>query len=69
MIACGQPDLARSIEWAIFGVAVGRIGCYYAGIDDFTYATPTDLPWGHDLAMESCVIPRRSMKARPWRRS
>lgn len=31
------------------GVAVGRIGCYLAGMDDFTYGTPTALPWGHDF--------------------
>jgi phosphatidylglycerol---prolipoprotein diacylglyceryl transferase len=31
------------------GVAVGRIGCYLAGLDDFTYGTPTALPWGHDF--------------------
>jgi prolipoprotein diacylglyceryltransferase len=31
------------------GVAVGRIGCYFAGLDDFTYGTSTDLPWGHDF--------------------
>jgi prolipoprotein diacylglyceryltransferase len=31
------------------GVAVGRIGCYLAGLDDFTYGTPTVLPWGHDF--------------------
>jgi phosphatidylglycerol---prolipoprotein diacylglyceryl transferase len=31
------------------GIAVGRIGCYLAGIDDFTYGTPTTLPWGHDF--------------------
>jgi phosphatidylglycerol---prolipoprotein diacylglyceryl transferase len=31
------------------GVAVGRIGCYLAGMDDFTYGTPTTLPWGHDF--------------------
>jgi phosphatidylglycerol---prolipoprotein diacylglyceryl transferase len=31
------------------GVAVGRIGCYLAGLDDFTYGTPTTLPWGHDF--------------------
>jgi phosphatidylglycerol:prolipoprotein diacylglycerol transferase len=33
----------------VVGVAVGRIGCYFAGIDDFTYGTPTALPWGHDF--------------------
>ncbi|MGY4304829.1 phosphatidylglycerol:prolipoprotein diacylglycerol transferase [Bradyrhizobium sp. USDA 4369] len=31
------------------GVAVGRIGCFAAGLDDFTYGTPTALPWGHDF--------------------
>jgi phosphatidylglycerol:prolipoprotein diacylglycerol transferase len=31
------------------GIAIGRIGCYYAGLDDFTYGTPTTLPWGHDF--------------------
>src|SRR3984893_4099324 len=33
----------------VVGVAVGRIGCYLAGLDDFTYGTPTALPWGHDF--------------------
>ncbi len=31
------------------GVAVGRIGCFLAGMDDFTYGVPTALPWGHDF--------------------
>ena len=31
------------------GIAVGRIGCYLAGLDDFTHGTPTALPWGHDF--------------------
>jgi hypothetical protein len=31
------------------GVAVGRIGCFFAGLDDFTYGTPTALPWGRDF--------------------
>lgn len=31
------------------GIAVGRIGCYFAGLDDLTYGTPTALPWGHDF--------------------
>jgi prolipoprotein diacylglyceryltransferase len=29
--------------------AVGRIGCSLSGPDDFTYGTPTALPWGHDF--------------------
>lgn len=31
------------------GIAIGRIGCYAAGLDDFTWGTPTALPWGHDF--------------------
>jgi phosphatidylglycerol---prolipoprotein diacylglyceryl transferase len=31
------------------GIAIGRIGCYSAGLDDFTYGTATTLPWGHDF--------------------
>jgi len=31
------------------GVAVGRVGCFFAGLDDFTYGTPTGLPWGYDF--------------------
>jgi len=31
------------------GVAVGRIGCFLAGLDDFTYGMPTSLPWGIDF--------------------
>jgi phosphatidylglycerol:prolipoprotein diacylglycerol transferase len=31
------------------GIAVGRFGCLAAGLEDFTYGTPTDLPWAHDF--------------------
>lgn len=31
------------------GISVGRVGCYLAGLDDFTYGIPTELPWGHDF--------------------
>ena len=30
-------------------VAVGRIGCYLAGLPDITHGTATALPWGHDF--------------------
>jgi prolipoprotein diacylglyceryltransferase len=30
-------------------IAVGRIGCFVAGLDDMTYGTPTSLPWGIDF--------------------
>jgi|SRR6185295_4521527 prolipoprotein diacylglyceryltransferase len=28
------------------GIAVGRLGCFFAGLADYTYGTPTRLPWG-----------------------
>ena len=31
------------------GIAVGRLGCLFAGLSDDTYGIPTDLPWGVDL--------------------
>jgi prolipoprotein diacylglyceryltransferase len=31
------------------GVAIGRIGCFLSGLDDFTHGTATALPWGHDF--------------------
>ncbi len=31
------------------GIAIGRLGCYFAGLDDFTYGMPTVLPFGHDF--------------------
>lgn len=30
-------------------IAVGRIGCFLAGLPDFTYGTETSLPWGVDF--------------------
>ena len=31
------------------GIAVGRIGCFLAGLADDTYGKPTKLPWGVDF--------------------
>jgi phosphatidylglycerol:prolipoprotein diacylglycerol transferase len=31
------------------GIAIGRIGCWIAGLADRTYGSPTSLPWGIDL--------------------
>ena len=28
---------------------MGRIGCFFAGLEDLTHGTPTELPWGHDF--------------------
>jgi phosphatidylglycerol---prolipoprotein diacylglyceryl transferase len=30
-------------------IAIGRIGCFLAGLPDYTYGTPTNLPWGFDF--------------------
>lgn len=30
------------------GIAVGRLGCFFDGMEDFTYGTPTSYPWGVD---------------------
>lgn len=30
-------------------IAIGRLGCFFAGLDDMTYGTPTALPWGVDF--------------------
>ena len=30
-------------------IAVGRIGCFFAGLDDMTFGTPTTLSWGFDF--------------------
>jgi len=31
------------------GIAVGRLGCLFAGLPDETFGIPTGLPWGVDL--------------------
>lgn len=33
----------------LIGLAVGRVGCFLAGIHDATHGLPTALPWGVDL--------------------
>ena len=33
----------------IAGIAIGRIGCFLAGLDDHTYGDPTSLPWAVDF--------------------
>jgi len=30
-------------------MAVGRLGCFFGGLDDRTYGTPTNLPWAVDF--------------------
>jgi phosphatidylglycerol---prolipoprotein diacylglyceryl transferase len=33
----------------VTGIAIGRIGCFLAGLRDRTFGTPTALPWGVDF--------------------
>jgi prolipoprotein diacylglyceryltransferase len=33
----------------VVGTAIGRVGCFFAGLRDRTYGTPTTLPWGVDF--------------------
>jgi prolipoprotein diacylglyceryltransferase len=33
----------------IFGMSVGRIGCFLTGLEDHTYGVATSLPWGVDF--------------------
>lgn len=43
---------STGVVWAMplaIGIAVGRIGCFLAGLDDYTYGIPTDLPWAVDF--------------------
>ena len=39
-----------AMVWPIaVGLALGRIGCFLAGLHDDTYGLPTELPWGVDF--------------------
>jgi phosphatidylglycerol:prolipoprotein diacylglycerol transferase len=40
---------ARFAAPLAIGVAIGRVGCYFSGIDDFTYGTPSHCAWCHDF--------------------
>jgi phosphatidylglycerol:prolipoprotein diacylglycerol transferase len=31
------------------GIVIGRWGCFLSGLPDYTYGTPTSLPWGVDF--------------------
>lgn len=33
----------------IVAIAIGRIGCAQAGVEDYTFGNPTTLPWGMNL--------------------
>jgi phosphatidylglycerol---prolipoprotein diacylglyceryl transferase len=39
----------RFVLPVLVGLAIGRVGCYFAGLADDTYGNPTALPWGVDF--------------------
>ena len=32
-----------------FGIGLGRIGCFYGGLEDFTYGIPANVAWAYDF--------------------
>lgn len=44
----GSTGAVLAVPFAL-AVAIGRIGCFRYGLDDFTYGTPTDAAWGFDF--------------------
>ncbi len=54
--AAGYRESTGAV-WALpfaVGVAVGRVGCQLAGLQDATFGTPTTVPWG--IALEDGVV-------------
>lgn len=39
----------RFVAPILIGLAIGRVGCFLAGLQDQTYGNPTALPWGVDF--------------------
>lgn len=39
----------RFVVPILVGLAIGRVGCFLAGLQDDTYGNPTALPWGVDF--------------------
>lgn len=44
----GSTGIAFAAPFAAT-VAIGRLGCFFSGLDDFTYGTPADVPWAVDF--------------------
>ena len=49
--ACGVTrSTGDQFVWPLaVGTAIGRLGCFFTGLDDHTYGTATRLPWGVDF--------------------
>jgi prolipoprotein diacylglyceryltransferase len=45
----GAPSHSIAGAPLSIGIALGRLGCLFSGLPDFTYGTPTALPWAFDL--------------------
>jgi prolipoprotein diacylglyceryltransferase len=44
----GSTGIVFAAPFAVT-VAIGRLGCFFSGLDDFTYGTPSGLPWAVDF--------------------
>jgi len=44
----GSTGAVLAVPFAL-AIALGRLGCYQAGLEDFTYGTPTGGNWGVDF--------------------
>jgi len=51
------------------GIAIGRIGCFLAGLRDDTYGVATDLPWGVDFGDGVARHPESGRDRKDARRS
>jgi len=45
----GRPTGDAFAFALVAGIAIGRVGCFLAGLRDGTFGTPTDRPWGVDF--------------------
>jgi phosphatidylglycerol:prolipoprotein diacylglycerol transferase len=44
----GSTGAVLAVPFCV-ALAIGRIGCSYAGLDDYTFGVPTTAPWGVDF--------------------
>ena len=66
------------VQPLLAGIAIGRVGCFLAGLNDGTYGVPTTMPWGvdfgdgifrHPTQLYECLLAVAAMLTYPrWRR-
>lgn len=44
----GSTGAILAVPFAV-ALTIGRVGCFQAGLEDFTYGVPSDLPWAVDF--------------------